>query len=43
VVFPSRYGSCRGGKDPKYGLTHNLGGFPKLNICSIAIMCRYGN
>ncbi len=30
-------------KDPKYGLTHNLGGFPMLNICSIAILGRYGN
>jgi acetyl-CoA C-acetyltransferase len=30
-------------KDPKFGLTHNLGGFPMLNICSIAIMGRYGN
>jgi acetyl-CoA C-acetyltransferase len=29
--------------DPKYGLTHNLGGFPMLNICSIAILGRYGN
>jgi acetyl-CoA C-acetyltransferase len=30
-------------KDPRYGLTHNLGGFPMMNICSIAIMGRYGN
>ncbi|HVN70786.1 MAG TPA: acetyl-CoA acetyltransferase [Desulfomonilia bacterium] len=29
-------------KDPKYGLTHNLGGFPMMNICSIAIVGRYG-
>ncbi len=24
--------------DPRYGLTHNLGGFPFMNICSIAIV-----
>ncbi|NIQ37141.1 MAG: acetyl-CoA acetyltransferase [Proteobacteria bacterium] len=26
---------------PRYGLTHNLGGFPPMNICSIAIIGRY--
>lgn len=25
-------------EDPRYGLTHNLGGFPAQNICSIAII-----
>ncbi|HPI93305.1 MAG TPA: acetyl-CoA acetyltransferase [Deltaproteobacteria bacterium] len=30
-------------KDPRFGLTHNLGGFPMLNICSIAIVGRYGD
>ena len=30
-------------KNPRYGLTHNLGGFPMMNICSIAIVGRYGN
>ena len=25
-------------KDPKYGLTHNLGGVPHSNVCSIAIV-----
>jgi len=29
-------------QDPKYGLTHNLGGFPAMNVCSIAIVGRYG-
>ncbi len=24
--------------DPRYGLTHNLGGFPFMNVCSIAIV-----
>jgi acetyl-CoA C-acetyltransferase len=28
--------------DPKFGLTHNLGGFPFQNICSISIVGRYG-
>jgi len=28
-------------KDPVYGLTHNLGGFPFQNICSVAIIGRY--
>ncbi len=28
-------------KDPKFGLTHNLGGFPMMNVCSIAIVGRY--
>jgi acetyl-CoA C-acetyltransferase len=27
--------------DPKFGLTHNLGGVPFMNICSIAIVGRY--
>ena len=29
-------------KDPKFGLTHNLGGFPMMNVCSIAIVGKYG-
>jgi acetyl-CoA C-acetyltransferase len=28
---------------PRYGLTHNLGGVPFMNICSIAIVGRYKN
>jgi len=28
--------------NPRYGLTHNLGGLPYMNICSIAIVGRYG-
>ncbi len=27
--------------DPRYGLTHNLGGFPAMNVCSISIVGRY--
>jgi acetyl-CoA C-acetyltransferase len=29
--------------NPRYGLTHNLGGFPHMNVCSVAIVSRYGN
>jgi acetyl-CoA C-acetyltransferase len=29
-------------KDPKLGLTHNLGGFPFMNIASVAIIGKYG-
>ena len=28
-------------KDPRFGLTHNLGGFPFQNVCSISIIGRY--
>jgi len=28
-------------KDPQLGLTHNLGGFPFMNVCSISIVGRY--
>jgi acetyl-CoA C-acetyltransferase len=28
-------------KDPVYGLTHNLGGAPHQNVCSVAIVGRY--
>jgi acetyl-CoA C-acetyltransferase len=30
-------------ENPKYGLTHNLGGFPFMNVCSIAIIGKYGS
>lgn len=29
-------------KVPVLGLTHNLGGFPSANVCSVAILGRYG-
>jgi acetyl-CoA C-acetyltransferase len=29
--------------DPRYGLTHNLGGMPYMNICSVTIVGRYGD
>ncbi|MBU1672353.1 MAG: acetyl-CoA acetyltransferase [Actinobacteria bacterium] len=33
-----RWPEDRAVKDPKYGLTHNLGGVPNQNVCSIAIV-----
>ena len=41
--FPVIMAVAGGGKGPKHRLTHNLGGFPMLSICSIASMGRYGN
>jgi acetyl-CoA C-acetyltransferase len=32
-----RWPEDRAVKDPKFGLTHNLGGVPNNNVCSIAI------
>jgi len=29
-------------KTPRLGLTHNLGGFPHQNVCSVSIVGRYG-
>jgi len=28
--------------NPRYGLTHNLGGMPYMNVCSVTIVGRYG-
>ena len=28
-------------EDPRFGLTHNLGGFPAMNVCSISVVGRY--
>lgn len=28
-------------KDPRIGMTHNLGGFPSQNVCSVSIIGRY--
>ncbi|MGZ9148807.1 MAG: acetyl-CoA acetyltransferase, partial [Candidatus Deferrimicrobiaceae bacterium] len=28
---------------PRYGLTHNLGGFPHQNVCSVSIFGRHGD
>jgi hypothetical protein len=28
-------------ENPLYGLIHNLGGFPAMNVCSISIIGKY--
>ena len=28
-------------EDPRFGLTHNLGGFPAMNVCSISIVGKF--
>jgi acetyl-CoA C-acetyltransferase len=30
-------------RNPCYGLTHNLGGMPHMNVCSVTIIGRYGD
>jgi acetyl-CoA C-acetyltransferase len=30
-------------ENPRFGLTHNLGGFPHMNVCSISIIGKYEN
>jgi len=30
-------------EDPHYGLTHNLGGMPYMNICSVTVVGKYGD
>ncbi|MBT3255115.1 MAG: acetyl-CoA acetyltransferase, partial [Deltaproteobacteria bacterium] len=30
-------------EDPRFGLTHNLGGVPFMNVCSISIVGKYEN
>jgi len=42
-MYNQLHGRCgeRQLKNPKYGLTHNLGGFPIMNVCSISIVGKY--
>ena len=37
-----RAGPRQRSDEPVFGLTHNLGGFPHQNVCSISIVGRYG-
>ena len=37
-----RAGARQRKQPPVFGLTHNLGGFPHQNVCSISIVGRYG-
>lgn len=36
-----RAGERQRADSPRYGLTHNLGGFPHQNVCSVSIVGRY--
>ncbi len=36
-----RAGARQRADAPRYGLTHNLGGFPHQNVCSVSIVGRY--
>ncbi len=38
-----RAGERQRKRTPRLGMTHNLGGFPHQNVCSIAIVGRYGD
>jgi acetyl-CoA C-acetyltransferase len=37
-----RAGPRQRNQPPVFGLTHNLGGFPHQNVCSICIVGRHG-
>jgi len=37
-----RAGPRQRSQAPTFGLTHNLGGFPHQNVCSVSIVGRYG-
>jgi acetyl-CoA C-acetyltransferase len=41
LQFQGRAGERQRKDAPRLGLTHNLGGFPHQNVCSIAIVGRY--
>ena len=42
LQLQGRAGPRQRRKEPARGLVHNLGGFPHQNVCSIAIVGRYG-
>jgi len=42
AAAPAAAGPRQRKKPPVFGLTHNLGGFPHQNVCSISIVGRYG-
>ena len=41
MVFPQDADRARQLKDPRIGMTHNLGGAPRENVSSVAIVGRY--
>lgn len=42
LQMQGKAGARQRAKEPRLGLTHNLGGFPHQNVCSISIVGRYG-
>jgi acetyl-CoA C-acetyltransferase len=42
LQMQGRAGERQRKKQPRIGLTHNLGGFPHQNVCSISIVGHYG-
>ena len=42
LQMQGRAGARQRAKEPRLGLTHNLGGFPHQNVCSISIIGRHG-
>ena len=42
LQMQGKAGARQRAKAPRLGLTHNLGGFPHQNVCSISIVGRYG-
>ncbi|MBM3568415.1 MAG: acetyl-CoA acetyltransferase [Alphaproteobacteria bacterium] len=42
LQLQGRAGARQRKQDPVFGLTHNLGGFPAQNVCSVSIVGRYG-
>jgi acetyl-CoA C-acetyltransferase len=43
LQMQGRAGERQRKEPPRAGLTHNLGGFPHQNVCSISIIGRYGS
>jgi acetyl-CoA C-acetyltransferase len=42
LQMQGRAGDRQRAEEPVFGLTHNLGGFPHQNVCSLAIVGKYG-
>ncbi len=42
LQLQGKAGARQRSEPPRLGLTHNLGGFPHQNVCSISIVGRYG-
>ena len=42
LQMQGRAGERQRKDEPRFGLTHNLGGFPQRNVCAISIVGKYG-